>query len=159
MTLAYPLRHSHARVTGHVSRRGRATHPMSERPAPGRTASGRDPDLYTVSRRQGAEAYQRIARKNLAALICERHGVDPTAEVTSDSRTHLTAVASEFASLTDILGLDSTPSTPLGCCPRCGEQLSLSVSRDHLRHDRGAEQHHCHETGTPYRRQTKTAAR
>ena len=109
---------------------------MSKRPAPGRTAGGRDPGLYTVSRGQGVEAHRATARKYLAALICKRYGVNPTAEVTSDSRPRLITAASEFALLTDILGLNPTPCTPMGYCPHCGEQLSFAASREHLRHAR-----------------------
>lgn len=109
---------------------------MSTPPTPGKTAIRGNPFSYTISGVQGAEAYRAKARKNRAALICDQHGVDPTAEITSDSQAHLTTMANELALLTDILGLNPAPNTPAGYCLRCGEQLSISVSREHLRHAR-----------------------
>jgi hypothetical protein len=91
-------------------------------------------DLYTLGRCEAAEAHRAAARKNLAALICERHGINPSAGASDRSR--LTEVASEFALLADILGLNPAPATPLGCCPACGQPRSLTASREHLRHDR-----------------------
>jgi hypothetical protein len=108
---------------------------MTSEPTASRTV-GRNSDLYTLPQDQGAEADRAAARKALATMICKRHGVNPSAELTSDGRSHLAVVASEFALLADILGLNPAPPAPLGCCPRCGDQLSIGAARDQSRHSR-----------------------
>lgn len=73
---------------------------------------------------QEAERQQqrnRAARGNVAAMICDRHGVVPGAD---NATLAVQLAAREFADLADALGLDGPVRDP-GRCP-CGRQLSAS---------------------------------
>lgn len=82
----------------------------------GTDATRLDLDETAVQERRRKQA---AARGNLAALMCERYGVDPTVEPHPTSLDEKYAAA-EFADLTSILGLAPAQPHTRGLCKQCG---------------------------------------
>lgn len=95
---------------------------------------------------------QAAARANLAAFACDWYGVDPVGARGADLPVRL--AAAEFATMCDVLGLETGPGRSPGTCRGCGTTLPMSSA---FHQGTGYNTGHCWAcvNGTPARPATE----